>query len=251
MYCLGNPIVLVDPNGMESDDWVEKTDDNGNKTIVWDDNVTSADDPDLKSGDKYLGKDGYSFNESTGSAIHYKPDKTTEEFTQTLPQINVQYDEIRENEYAYMANNPSISTTNRTGLIWDERDLAVWNAVGTSESPIGIYIRHMITSGNYEMLSAERYWNTYGTLLGSLIAFQEFFDCMNTVNSAPIMRPYSLSRSYYYINSSRIVHSNTAPLSFQQWLQNNSGRYQGQFKGQKPGSFFKQAWTDYKAGKYR
>jgi len=56
--CFGNnPISMVDPLG-NSKDWVEKTDASGNKSSEWDKDVTSKDDKDLKSGDKYLGKLG-------------------------------------------------------------------------------------------------------------------------------------------------------------------------------------------------
>jgi hypothetical protein len=46
-----SPLSKIDPNG-DNADWVEKPDGN----IRWDDEVTSADDKDLKAGDKYLGK---------------------------------------------------------------------------------------------------------------------------------------------------------------------------------------------------
>ncbi|MBA3706138.1 MAG: hypothetical protein H0W84_09635 [Bacteroidetes bacterium] len=49
-----NPIFWTDPTGMAPapPDWVEKS----NGDIKWDENVTSANDKDLQSGDKYLGK---------------------------------------------------------------------------------------------------------------------------------------------------------------------------------------------------
>lgn len=49
-----NPINFVDPTGMVENgslDWVER-----DGAIVWDENVTSADDEDLQEGDRYLGK---------------------------------------------------------------------------------------------------------------------------------------------------------------------------------------------------
>ena len=72
-YCSLNPINRIDPNGM-LDDWVER-----DNQVVWDENVTSANDADLKSGDKYLGKEGYGVNTETGASIHYKSDGTTSE----------------------------------------------------------------------------------------------------------------------------------------------------------------------------
>jgi RHS repeat-associated protein len=50
-----NPINIIDPDG-RLDDWVERTDDNGNTSIFWDENVTGANDADLQQGDRYLGK---------------------------------------------------------------------------------------------------------------------------------------------------------------------------------------------------
>ena len=50
VYCNNNPIRLVDPNGMEVEDWVE----DANGEIYWDDNATSQ--ATTKSGEKYLGK---------------------------------------------------------------------------------------------------------------------------------------------------------------------------------------------------
>ena len=54
-YVQNNPIMRLDPDGM-LDDWVERKDENGDESIVWDENVTSEGDEDLKEGDTYLGK---------------------------------------------------------------------------------------------------------------------------------------------------------------------------------------------------
>jgi len=50
-YGFDNPISTTDPNGM-LEDWVERK----NGKIEWDDDVTTADDPDLKKGETWLGK---------------------------------------------------------------------------------------------------------------------------------------------------------------------------------------------------
>ena len=50
-YVRNNPISRIDPNGM-NDDWVE----GAAGTVHWDANVTSKVDPQLKSGEKYIGK---------------------------------------------------------------------------------------------------------------------------------------------------------------------------------------------------
>ncbi|MDY0078889.1 MAG: RHS repeat-associated core domain-containing protein [Bacteroidales bacterium] len=57
-YTQNNPLNRIDPSGA-LDDWVEKTLDDGTKSVEWDENVTSADDIDLQKDDKYLGKEGY------------------------------------------------------------------------------------------------------------------------------------------------------------------------------------------------
>jgi RHS repeat-associated protein len=49
-FMSNNPVMRIDPTGM-LDDWVER-----DGAIVWDENVTSANDADLQAGDKYLGK---------------------------------------------------------------------------------------------------------------------------------------------------------------------------------------------------
>jgi hypothetical protein len=78
MYCAGNPVVLVDPNGMEIG-WVEGT----GTGIYWDPKINSRSEA-ATAGVKYHGQEGWGYNESTGSKIHYKSDGTQSESTTQL-----------------------------------------------------------------------------------------------------------------------------------------------------------------------
>jgi len=42
MYTAGNPVILTDPDGKDMD-WVETTDDKGNRIIKWDENAKKVD----------------------------------------------------------------------------------------------------------------------------------------------------------------------------------------------------------------
>ena len=76
-----NPVMAIDPDGMRVD-WVDR-----DGEIVWDDNVTGANDADLQDGDIYLGKNvlvathnrGSDGNEAVNSAtfdLYLESDKT-------------------------------------------------------------------------------------------------------------------------------------------------------------------------------
>jgi RHS repeat-associated protein len=82
-FVQNNPLNRIDPDGM-LDDWVER-----DNQVVWDENVTSTNDADLKSGDKYLGKEGYGVNTETGASIHYKSDGTTSEGSFSIGEATV------------------------------------------------------------------------------------------------------------------------------------------------------------------
>jgi hypothetical protein len=66
------------------DDWVEGTD----GTIYWDENATSQET--TKSGERYLGKEGYLIDKATGEiTTHYNSDGTTENYDQILTDVSI------------------------------------------------------------------------------------------------------------------------------------------------------------------
>lgn len=67
-YCSWNPVGKTDPYGM-IDDWVEHTDQQGNKSVVWDQNAISPET--TKQGDRYLGKSG--FGVENDKLTYYSP----------------------------------------------------------------------------------------------------------------------------------------------------------------------------------
>ena len=70
-----NPIRYVDPDGMSGQDWVEGVD----GKISWRDDVTGADDSDLKKGEIYRGPEYRRFeniNDRTYDDVNYNSDKT-------------------------------------------------------------------------------------------------------------------------------------------------------------------------------
>lgn len=82
----------------------------------------------------------------------------------------------------YKTTNPSLSGNNRTGYIWDEMDLKVWNKLKNDKSPIGVYLRYTVSIGRYEILSARNYWEINGTVQGSLMLFDSYYGMMSKVN---------------------------------------------------------------------
>ena len=241
-YCQNDPINRIDPDGMY-DDWVER-----DNKIVWDENITSATDKDLKSGDKYLGKEGYSVNEATGQITHYQADGTKHDYTQTLSALTVTPDN------AYSTVNPSMSTHNQTGYIWDDRDLDIWNRLKNNDSPIGSVLRRQVSTGRFNILSATNYWNTYGHTLGNLMLFQQYFDMVNVVSSYSAAKlnsngSFNLKPTYSKPaistqNKSALNNGwNSTKPTFNEFRSTNKGSFKG-YKGR--GESTKAAWEAYK-----
>jgi len=103
-YCSLNPINRIDTDGM-FDDWVEHL-----NRVVWYENVTNAKDKDLKTGDKYLGKEGYGVNSETGAVIHYKPDGTISEGSFGIGEASVTG---TMSDYARTMSNPVVQAVHQ------------------------------------------------------------------------------------------------------------------------------------------
>ena len=56
-YCNLNPVNLIDPTGMEPDDWIGLNLGDGTYKPVWRENVTGKDDKDIGAGNIYIGKE--------------------------------------------------------------------------------------------------------------------------------------------------------------------------------------------------
>jgi len=88
------------------DDWVER-----DKQVVWDENVTSANDADLKDGDKYLGKEGYDLEN------YYHSDGSVTPHSFWLGEVDVKGEM---SDPARTMNNPIVKSIHETTDKWGE-----------------------------------------------------------------------------------------------------------------------------------
>ena len=224
VYCVGNPVRLVDVDG---NDWVE-----GEDGIYWNNDVNSATDKNLPKGEKYIGKEGYGINPETGNAIHYKQDGTTSSFSQSLLEVTVTPTE------AHITDNPSYSSKNQEGYYWNDKDLEVWSFLRNGNSPISTYVRSQVKEGYFDILSADNYWKHYGQTLGSLKLFSIYCTEMIGYASGPSLDLLSCKGfSIKYLGGIK----STKP-TFSEYLHMTKGQYKG-IKGR--GNAMKAAAVDY------
>jgi RHS repeat-associated protein len=111
-FCSLNPINRIDPNGA-FDDWVEKTLDDGSKSVEWDENVTSADDPDLPTGDKYLGKEGYGVEGKGDNEGLVKYGSDGKKYDASLGLAEVEINGGKMSDHAKTMSNPLVQSIHR------------------------------------------------------------------------------------------------------------------------------------------
>ena len=230
VYCAGNPVKLVDVDG---NDWVE-----GENGIYWNNDVNSATDKNLPKGEKYIGKEGYGINPETGNAIHYKQDGTTSSFSQSLSEVTVTPTE------AHITDNPSYSSKNQTDYYWNAKDLDVWNFLRNNDSPISTYVKeYQIKTGNFDVLSADNYWNKYGQTTGIWNLIMLYTPEIIGLGSGPSIELIGCRYpSLKVIGTSSNNLKATTP-SFSEYLHQTKSQYKG-IKGR--GNSMKAAAADYR-----
>jgi RHS repeat-associated protein len=239
-YVANNPLIFVDPDGR---DWYQVK--NGevlfNSKLTKDNYQNFFNDNNIEG--TYLGTEGFGINPETGMAVHYQQDGTAKEFAQRLEEVTVTP------EYSCSSKNPSISTHNKTGVIWDSRDLAVYNKLKDHESPIGAVLRKQIRTGKFGILSAERYWDEYGHTLGNMILMELYISMGNAMaghfsNNLSNMRKFNSNLSVSKANNTAVQESSKLKSSWNQFLHDNKGKYNG--KG-----WLKKASRDYHQSKQK
>jgi len=224
-----NPVMRIDPDG-NLDGWYE----DGNNKIVFDKDINSQQDmKDKGIIGEYLGKAGSAIDPETDQYTRYNEDGT-----KTSKPINLEGVEVHGNGNVNNIKNPSISTNNKNGYIWNDRDLAVWQHLKNANDPISKYVRSQISQGYYPILSAKNFYDIYGYQTGNLIVFKEFLDMMLDVGNETPGRNLKTK----YSKKAPTYTPKTEPPSFQKYLNMTKGKY----KGGKQGENLKKAWKDYK-----
>jgi hypothetical protein len=190
----------------------------------------------------YIGDTGYGIDGATGNMLGYNSDGSITDMgasklsgVTVTPTVN------------YPTKNPSLSSDNQTRYVWNNNDLAVWNTLENSNSPIGKVIRQQVETGNYGILSAENYWNTYGNMVGQLmVGFYYVYMTSGLVpgpNSVAGAKGVRSSGMRTTRATSTSTSSEYIP-TFNEYRAANKGVFTG-YKGRGTGT--QKAWEAYKA----
>jgi hypothetical protein len=187
----------------------------------------------------YIGDTGYGIDGATGNMLGYNSDGTITDMganrlsgVTVTPTVN------------YPTENPSLSSNNQTRYVWNNNDLAVWNTLKNSNSPVGTVIRRQVETGNYGILSAENFWNTYGNTVGQLIVGFYYVNMISSLAPGPnSVAGVKGVRSSGTKTTSASTSSEYIP-TFNEFRAANKGVFTG-YKGR--GTSTQKAWEAYKA----
>ena len=227
IYTAGNPVMFIDADG---NDWFKGK----NGEIKYFKDVTGDfSDVETKQEWKHIGVMGMGLNEKNGKIIFYKSDGTQRETSRSLEGVDIHP------TYASNTNNPSKSTNNKNGYIWNERDLKMWEYLKNGDDPISRYVQSQISQGYYPILSEQNFYDIYGYKTGRLMVFKLYLDMALEIGTDAPRGGKSISlRSKTIIKSPNKVK----PPSFQKYLKMTTGKYKGGARGDN----LRRGWSDYK-----
>jgi len=238
-YVMNNPLKYVDPTGeiaIEREDWYEDADGN----VVYNENIKRQQDlEDAGIDGKYLGKEGHSIDPETGEAIHHLPDGSTTRSAAATVGVT-----ITANQVAYRTSNPSMSSNNITGYMYNDRDLDVRNSVLSTDNPIARHIKSQERSGNYWILNSKDYWDYYGHTLGNMMLMDKYITMADMVSSGGFS-PGRVSPRTFNLNRMPIGRTvpSSNPKSFSDYLKSQKGTDIGKYKGR--GNWMRQKAKEY------